>query len=134
MRGHRLLTIKGRFGVAERNSTVKFNNMSAASPPPQLPASDPIQLHCKGHFFAARDTRIHLGNTDAGPVVAHIERLYWNAKELVAGKQTYKMTVAQGMDVGVAVALCVAIDERRSENWRQKRAVAAGSARRGLFV
>ncbi|ATY66449.1 DUF567 domain [Cordyceps militaris] len=50
-----------------------------------------------------------------GPVVARIDRQFFNKREFFGGQQTYAVTVAPGMDLALAVALCIALDEKNNE-------------------
>ena len=69
----------------------------------------------KGNFL---DT--HADITVSGPggvqmVVARIDRKLWNVKEIFAGKHTYFLTVAPGMDMACALAMCICLDEREQK-------------------
>ncbi len=66
----------------------------------------------KGDFFSRR---VDITDEATGQVVARIDRKFFNARELLGGQQTYAVTVAQGMDLAVIVAMCICLDERRNE-------------------
>lgn len=69
-------------------------------------------LFMKGDFF---DTKATITDEATGTVVATIDRKFFNAKEMIFGKQTYAVTVAPGMDISLVVAMCVALDEKENE-------------------
>ncbi|KAJ3494105.1 hypothetical protein NLG97_g4296 [Lecanicillium saksenae] len=75
----------------------------------------------KTHIFGMRGNwldskaEIILGEDKAGPVVAIIDRQFFNKREFFGGQQTYAVTVAPGMDMALAVALCIALDEKNNE-------------------
>ena len=53
--------------------------------------------------------------TEAGVVVASIERDYANAGQLLFRKQTYEVTIAPGVDAALITAICVCLDEAYNE-------------------
>lgn len=61
------------------------------------------------------NANIVLGADGQGPVIAVISRKLLNPRELLAGAQTYHVTIAQGVDIAMTVALCVALDEKNNE-------------------
>ncbi|OAA59459.1 DUF567 domain protein [Cordyceps fumosorosea ARSEF 2679] len=73
------------------------------------------------HVFSMRgdwldsQADIVLGEDKQGPVVARIDRKFFNKREFFGGQQTYAVTVAPGMDVALAVAFCIALDEKNNE-------------------
>jgi uncharacterized protein YxjI len=70
------------------------------------------ELMMKGNFF---DTCADITNSKTGQPVARIDRKLLNARELFAGQQTYAVTVAEGMDLALIVAMCICLDERRND-------------------
>lgn len=64
-----------------------------------------------------RDSKaeIVLGADGGGPVVGVIDRQFFNKREFFGGQQTYAVTIAPGMDMALAVALCIALDEKNNE-------------------
>ncbi|PMB67313.1 Protein LURP-one-related 10 [Beauveria bassiana] len=73
------------------------------------------------HVFAMRgdwldsQAEIVLGADKQGPVVGLIDRKFFNKREFFGGQQTYAVTIAPGMDMALAVALCIALDEKNNE-------------------
>lgn len=73
------------------------------------------------HVFGMRgdwldsQAEIVLGEDKAGPVVGLIDRKFFNKREFFGGQQTYAVTIAPGMDMALAVALCIALDEKNNE-------------------
>ena len=70
-----------------------------------------ITIHLKENFFDSH-AEIRL---DSGHVIACIDRQLWSARSMFGGAQTYQLTVAPGMDISLAVAMCVCMDERYKE-------------------
>jgi uncharacterized protein YxjI len=66
----------------------------------------------KGNFF---DTTADILNHKTGLPVARIDRKFLNARELFTNQQTYVVTVTQGVDMALVVAMCICLDERRNE-------------------
>ncbi len=58
-----------------------------------------------------RDTRAEIINEATGEVVARIHRESSNASEPLLGRQTYKLTVAGGVDKAVLATMCICLDE-----------------------
>lgn len=75
----------------------------------------------KEHIFSMRgnwldsSAEIILGEDKNGPVVGRIDRKFFNTREFFGGQQTYAVTIAPGMDMALAVALCIALDEKNNE-------------------
>jgi uncharacterized protein YxjI len=71
------------------------------------------ELMMKGNFF---DTCADITNSKTAQPVARIDRKLLNARELFAGQQTYAVTVAEGVDMALIVAMCICLDERRNDH------------------
>lgn len=69
-------------------------------------------LMMKGDFF---DRKAVITDEATGTPVATIDRKFFNAKELLFGKQTYAVMVAPGVDMAVIIAMCIAMDEKENE-------------------
>jgi alkaline phosphatase D len=67
----------------------------------------------KGNFF---DTCADITDSKSGQIVARIDRKLFNARDLFGGQQTYVVSVAQGVDLALMVAMCICLDERRNES------------------
>lgn len=48
-------------------------------------------------------------------MVAQVDREFFNARQLLANRQSYAVTVAPGLDVALIVAMVVCLDERRDQ-------------------
>ncbi len=70
------------------------------------------ELMMKGDFF---NTSANIVSEAFGAPVAVINRKFFNASELLFGKQTYAVTIAPNVDMAIIVAMCICLDERRSE-------------------
>jgi uncharacterized protein YxjI len=65
-----------------------------------------------GSFFNVKTEIINERN---GQVVAQVDREFFNARQLLADRQSYAVTVAPGVDVALIVAMVVCLDERRDQ-------------------
>lgn len=75
----------------------------------------PITIHLKENFFDYH-AEIKLAS---GHVIACIDRKVWSARSMFGGAQTYQLTVAPGMDISIAVAMSVIMDERYKDARRR---------------
>ncbi|KAF8606971.1 DUF567-domain-containing protein [Ceratobasidium sp. AG-I] len=96
-----LFEVKSHFSIKGAKLAVSFTNTSD---------NRPVTLELKGDFFD-RNAEI----TANGQAVARISRQTINAGELLFNQQTYFLTVAPGVDAATIVALCVCMDETRTE-------------------
>lgn len=78
-----------------------------------LAGGAPGELMMKGNFFASR---AEITETATGRSVAVIDRQFANAAQLLGGKQTYVVTIQPGVDMALIAAMCICLDEKRSEN------------------
>jgi uncharacterized protein YxjI len=62
-----------------------------------------------------RDTKAEIVDEATGAVVARIERKMFNAREILLHQQTYHLTVAEGVDMSLVVAMCICLDEMENE-------------------
>ncbi|CAK7271350.1 hypothetical protein SEPCBS119000_004560 [Sporothrix epigloea] len=67
-------------------------------------------LTMKGNWL---DTRGDIKD-DAGHVVARIDRKLLNARQLIFDQDSYAVIVAPGMDLAVAAAMCICLDDKNS--------------------
>lgn len=72
----------------------------------------PVSLLMKGNLFA---NRADIKNLSNGQPVARIHRKSFIAGQILADRQTYVVTCARGVDMAIIVAMCICLDERRSE-------------------
>ncbi|WPH01144.1 LURP-one-related [Acrodontium crateriforme] len=93
--------IKGHLKLMGSKSTVEFVNEVDKSP---------VELEVKGDWMD-RSASITWG----GRPVAHINRSYFNVREIFGDKQTYFVTVAANVDLSLIAGICVALDERENE-------------------
>ncbi|KAI1844494.1 hypothetical protein JX265_010011 [Neoarthrinium moseri] len=70
------------------------------------------RLFMKGDFF---DRSADITDAATKQPVATIRRQFLNARELIAGQQTYEVTIAPNVDMAVIVAMCICLDEKRNE-------------------
>jgi uncharacterized protein YxjI len=52
---------------------------------------------------------------ETGETVASIFRERFNARNLIFGQDTYRVTVAQGVDMALIAGLCICFDEKNNE-------------------
>ena len=73
-------------------------------------------LVMKGNWV---DTTADIIDESSGMVVARINRRLKSvkdfAKEVLAGQQTYTVTVAPGADMALVAAMCICMDEKNNE-------------------
>lgn len=67
----------------------------------------------KGDFF---NTSAEIHGTAIATPVAVIDRKFLNTNELLFGQQTYAVTIAPNVDMALIAAMCICLDERRSES------------------
>ncbi|EMC98205.1 hypothetical protein BAUCODRAFT_67615, partial [Baudoinia panamericana UAMH 10762] len=102
-------TIRGKLGLGSRRCSALFNNAVADSAP--------TELFIMGHFLNEPGAKVHLGSNEKGPVVIELERDIMNARQWMTGRHTYKVHVAKGVDMALACALAVTVDERRGKGF-----------------
>lgn len=66
----------------------------------------------KGNFL---DTHANITDEATEQPVAHIDREFFNARQLLGGQQTYVVTVAPNVDMALIAAMCICLDEKRNE-------------------
>lgn len=71
------------------------------------------QLLMKGDFF---DRSADITDSVTKQPVAIIRRQFFNARELIAGQQTYEVAVAPNVDMAIIAAMCICLDEKRNES------------------
>ena len=74
----------------------------------------PITIHLKENYF---DSHAEI-KLPSGHVIACIDRNMWSARSIFGGAQTYMLTIAPGMDISIAVAMCICMDERMKDRRR----------------
>jgi uncharacterized protein YxjI len=71
------------------------------------------ELLIEGNFLA---THAEIKEAKTGAIAARIDRQWLNARQIFAEQQTYALLVAPGVDMALMAALCICLDEKRSEN------------------
>jgi uncharacterized protein YxjI len=71
----------------------------------------------KGNFL---NTRADITNVATKKPVARIDRKRFNARQIIAGQQTYVVTCAEGIDMAIIVAMCICLDEKRNEQQQSR--------------
>ena len=99
--GDDLFVVKGHFSMLSSHSTCEFTNKSDGRK---------VELDIKGDWFD-RSASITCG----GQPVAHINRSFFNVRQIFGEKQTYFVTVAPNVDLSLIAALCVSLDEKENE-------------------
>ncbi|KAK4148469.1 tubby C-terminal-like domain-containing protein [Chaetomidium leptoderma] len=72
----------------------------------------PVTLKLNGDWSASSADIV---DAASGAVVARIDRKWGNARELLFSQQTYHVTIAPGVDMALITAMCVCLDEARSD-------------------
>ncbi|SMR47780.1 unnamed protein product [Zymoseptoria tritici ST99CH_3D1] len=70
-----------------------------------------LSPHPAESTFFLKSGALHLGGTEAGPVVATFVPDWLVSKGALSGKPAWKVRVAKGLDMGVVAALCGMVDE-----------------------
>lgn len=68
------------------------------------------ELLIKGDFFGKDAT---ITDSKTSQVLAEVNRKLFNVGQLLQGKNTYHVSVAQGVDLILVTALCICLDELR---------------------
>jgi len=100
--GKILFEVKNKFSIGKAKMVATFKNLASNN-------AD-IELLVRGDWID-KSAKITMGDV----VVATISRKLFNARELIGGQQSYYVTVAPGVDLALAAALCVALDEAENE-------------------
>lgn len=66
-----------------------------------------------GDFFG---TAADITSAKTNQTVARIDRKLLSMREIFTDKQTYVVTVAQGVDLALVAAICICLDERNNDN------------------
>ncbi|KAI0595297.1 DUF567-domain-containing protein [Biscogniauxia sp. FL1348] len=100
--GHQVFELRGKFSIGTSKSVGTFTSVGGKQE----------CLLMKGDFF---DRKADITDEATRQPVAHIDRKFFNMRELVGGQQTYAVTVAPNVDMAIIVAMCICLDERRNE-------------------
>lgn len=101
--GKRFFDVVGKFSFGGSKSIGRFVNSVT---------QQQEELLMKGSFF---DTSANITDVKTGQPVARIDRKMFNMREVFTNQQTYVVTVSQGVDMALIVAMCIALDESRNE-------------------
>ncbi|KAF2434853.1 hypothetical protein EJ08DRAFT_581425, partial [Tothia fuscella] len=99
--GFELFEVKGHFAFLSHKSSVHFTNAADGRE---------IELEVRGDWLD-RSATITCG----GQPIASIARSFFTVREIFAGKQTYFVQVAPGVDLALVAAICVCLDESENE-------------------
>jgi len=102
--GERFFDVKSKFSIGTSKAVGTFTST--------LGGGQQCELMMKGDFF---DRKAEITDVASGQVVATIDRKFFNAAEIIAGQQTYVVTVSPGVDMALIIAMCIALDEKRNE-------------------
>ncbi|RYP63336.1 hypothetical protein DL771_009321 [Monosporascus sp. 5C6A] len=100
--GNQILEVINKFGFTTRKFVGKF--LSASGRQEELRMTGDF-LHTSADIYA----------NDAPYPVAVINRKL-TLREIIGHKQTYAVTIAPNVDMAMVVAMCICLDERRSES------------------
>ncbi|KAI1635704.1 DUF567-domain-containing protein [Biscogniauxia mediterranea] len=101
--GNQVFEVKGKFSIGTSKSVGTFTSVGGKQE----------CLLMKGDFF---DRKADITDEATKQPVAHIDRNFFNVRELVGGQQTYVVTVAPNVDMAIIVAMCICLDERNNES------------------
>ncbi|KAG5935597.1 hypothetical protein E4U53_000408 [Claviceps sorghi] len=99
---NKILTVKSSIRFTGSRATAQFRSFNGTDE----------TLVMTGNWLA---TVADIQCERTGATVARIDRKRFNARELLANRQTYSLVVAPGVDMALMVALCVALDEKNNE-------------------
>ncbi|KAI1495473.1 DUF567-domain-containing protein [Biscogniauxia marginata] len=102
-KGNQVFELKGKFSIGSSKSVGTFTSANGKNE----------YLLMKGDFF---DRKADITDEVTKQPVAHIDRKFFNMREILGGQQTYAVTVAPNVDMAIVVAMCICLDERRNEN------------------
>jgi uncharacterized protein YxjI len=101
--GAKIFEVEGKFHLGTSKAVGHFTNAMNGE-------KENFLMH--GSFFNAKTEIV---NERDGQVVAQVDREFLNARQLLADRQSYAITVAPGVDVALIVAMVVCLDERRDQ-------------------
>ncbi|ORY71045.1 tubby C-terminal-like domain-containing protein [Pseudomassariella vexata] len=97
-----IFEVKGKFSLIGSKSTASFISLS----------KEAVELEMKGNFL---NTKAEIVDQVSGLPAVTISRDWFNGRELLGGQQTYHVTIAANMDMAIAVAMCICLDERKND-------------------
>ncbi|KAI0015118.1 DUF567-domain-containing protein [Xylariomycetidae sp. FL0641] len=100
--GNHIFDLKGKFSIGSSKSIGTFTSASGQAE----------TLLMKGDFF---DLQADITDEATKQPVAHIDRKFFKARELLANQQTYVVSIAPGVDMAIIAAMCICLDERKNE-------------------
>ena len=101
MAGRKIFEVEGKFHLGASKAVAHFVNAMDA---------ENVNLLMRGSFFSGSATITNEGN---GEVVARIRPEGFNAWQLLGITLSYSVTVAQGVDLALIVAMVVCLDMRK---------------------
>ncbi|KXJ89346.1 tubby C-terminal-like domain-containing protein [Microdochium bolleyi] len=103
--GNKFLHVVSKFSIGSSKAIGKFTNASGKEE----------RLLMKGDFFSRS---ANITDEATGIPVASIARQFGGnnlGRELLAGKQTYLVSIAPNVDMALVVAMCIALDEKKEK-------------------
>jgi uncharacterized protein YxjI len=104
--GQKLMEVKSSFALLGSKATATFVT-------PRTGKAESLRM--KGNWF---DSAAEIIDDSTGAVVARIDRKLLSGRDILFGQQTYALTVAPGMDLALAAAICITMDEANNEGGR----------------
>jgi uncharacterized protein YxjI len=101
--GTKIFEVEGKFHLGGSKAVGHFANAMNGE-------QENLLMH--GSFFNAKT---EITNEKNGQVVAQIDRQFLNARQFLADRDTYAVTIAPGVDMALIVAMVVCLDERREQ-------------------
>jgi uncharacterized protein YxjI len=101
--GTKIFEVEGKFHLGTSKAIGHFVNAMNGE-------QESFLMH--GSFF---NVKTQITNEKNGQVVAQIDRDLWNARQLLADRESYAVTIAPGVDIALIVAMVVCLDERRDQ-------------------
>ncbi|KAL2784688.1 tubby C-terminal-like domain-containing protein [Aspergillus keveii] len=98
--------------ILEVRSSVKFFRSKATATYTDPRTGRVVTLVMEGNWL---DHVAKIVHEETGETVASIFRERFNARNLIFGQDTYRVTVAQGVDMALIAGLCICFDEKNNE-------------------
>ncbi|KJY00117.1 hypothetical protein TI39_contig342g00021 [Zymoseptoria brevis] len=110
---HKLLTTSHLKRFSSPNGTFLFDLRKRRFPSRghRITLTNILSPHTAESTFFLKSGALHLGDTEAGPVVATFVPDYLVPKGALSGKPAWKVRVAKGLDMSVVAAICGVVDE-----------------------
>jgi len=118
--GIRLFEVKSKFSFGTSKAVCSFTSVDGAQERLLMKGwlgafslyFRVLTLPCPGNFLASR---AQITDEATGQIVAAIDRQYFNSAQVFGDKQTYVVMIAPNVDMALVAAMCICLDEKRSE-------------------